>query len=90
MKIARRFVVRGKVQGVGFRFFTVTCAEALGVAGWVRNTPEGTVEIHAEGTEQQLAELAFDLSRGPRYARVQAVDPEDVPVEGLTDFRQDR
>lgn len=87
---ARRFVVKGKVQGVGFRFFMVTCAEALGLAGWVRNTPEGTVEIHAEGSEEQLNELAFDISRGPRYARVSGVEAREVPPEGLSGFRQVR
>ena len=88
MKIARRYVVRGKVQGVGYRFFAVTCAGALGISGWVRNGADGSVEVHAEGTDDQLREFAFDLSRGARYARVASVDPTDVPVEDLTGFRQ--
>ena len=90
MTVARRFVVRGRVQGVGYRFFALTCAEALGVHGWVRNTAEDTVEVHAEGTAEQIDQLAFDLSRGPRYARVSHIDATDVPVEGHTDFRQVR
>ena len=86
MKAAKRFVVRGRVQGVGYRYFAVTCAKALGVAGWVRNTPAGDVEVHAEGEDKQLQDFAFDLSRGPRYARVSEVDAQDVPLEGHTDF----
>ena len=88
MRTAKRFLVQGRVQGVGFRFFATTCAEALGVAGWVRNTPEGNVEVHAEGDDKQLEQLAFDLSRGPRYARVTRVDAEVRPVENLAGFRQ--
>jgi len=83
---AMRYRVHGTVQGVGFRFFTRTCAEALGVAGWVRNCPDGTVEVHAEADEAVLGEFAFDLSRGPRYARVERVDSEEVPPEGMTGF----
>lgn len=90
MSVARRYVVHGKVQGVGFRFFAVTCAEALGVTGWVRNTPDGTVEVHAEGSDEQLAEFAFDLSRGSRYARVSKIDTHDVGAEGHAAFRQIR
>ncbi len=88
MKVAKDFVVHGRVQGVGFRYFAVTCAEALGVTGWVRNTPDGSVEVHAEGDEDQLRDLASDLSRGPRYARVTRVDAQEAPVEGHITFRQ--
>ena len=83
---ARRFTIRGAVQGVGFRSFAKTCADALGVSGWVCNQPDGTVAVHAEGTEEQLAELAFDLSRGPRFARVQGVEPTDTPAESHAGF----
>ena len=57
--------------------------------GFVRvvcNRPDGTVAVHAEGTEEQLAELAFDLSRGPRYARVRAVEPADATPEDHPGF----
>ena len=83
---ARRFTIRGAVQGVGFRSFAKTCADALGVSGWVCNQPDGTVAVHAEGTEEQLSELAFDLSRGPRFARVQQIDPADAAPESNTGF----
>ncbi|NJN64424.1 MAG: acylphosphatase [Acidobacteria bacterium] len=70
-KKAARFTIHGHVQGVGYRVFARTCAESLGLTGWVRNIEDGTVEAHAEGSEEQLAEFAFDLSRGARYARVE-------------------
>lgn len=90
MKKARKYIVRGTVQGVGYRFFTCTCAEALGVTGWVKNRPDGTVEVLAEGSEEQLKEFEFDLSRGARYARVSGVEKADVPVEGLPGFKMRR
>ncbi len=83
---AMRYRVRGTVQGVGFRFFVRTCAEALGVDGWARNLPDGTVEVHAEGEESSLGEFAFDLSRGPRYARVETVEAEQVESEDCQGF----
>lgn len=83
---ARRFTIRGTVQGVGFRSFAKTCADALGVSGWVCNQPDGTVAVHAEGSEEQLHEFAFDLSRGPRFARVQGVEPVEVVPEASAGF----
>ena len=73
-------IVHGKVQGVGYRVFARTCAEALGVRGWVRNNEDGTVDAHAEGSPQQLEEFAFDLSRGARYARVARIERLDAEV----------
>jgi len=83
---ARRFTVRGKVHGVGFRSFAKTCADALGVTGWVCNLPDGAVLVHAEGSEEQLTEFAFDLSRGSRFARVQGIEPSDAPSESPSTF----
>jgi acylphosphatase len=79
--------VHGKVQGVGYRFFAFTCAEALGIAGWVRNAADGTVEAFAEGSEGQLREFAFDLRRGPRYGRVARLDEESADLQGLESFK---
>ncbi|UCF66514.1 MAG: acylphosphatase [Acidobacteriota bacterium] len=87
MKQARRFLVHGKLRKVGYRSFAKTCAEALGLAGWVRHTAEGAVEAHAEGNEQQLSEFAFDLSRGSRYARVERVEQAPCGAEGLSGFQ---
>ena len=85
---ARRFVVRGRVQGVGFRFFVEREAHMLGIAGWVRNNFDGTVEVLAMGTREQLMGLRSRLREGPRAARVDAVDESEAkPIPGLTAFR---
>ena len=84
----RRYVVRGRVQGVGFRFFVEREAHMLGIAGWVRNNFDGTVEVLAMGTREQLMGLRSRLREGPRAARVDAVDESEAkPIPGLTAFR---
>jgi len=85
---ARRYVVRGRVQGVGFRFFVEREAHMFGLAGWVRNNPDGTVEVLAMGTREQLLGLRSRLCEGPRAARVDDVEEfEAKPIPGLTAFR---
>jgi len=85
---ARRFVVRGRVQGVGFRWFVEREARNLGIAGWVRNNSDSSVEILAMGTRDQLAGLRSRLHEGPRAARVDDVEESEAkPVSGLTTFR---
>ena len=85
---ARRFLVRGRVQGVGFRWFVEREAHILGVAGWVRNNSDGSVEVLAMGTRDQLAGLGSRLREGPRAARVDDVEESEAhPVEGLHSFR---
>src|SRR5512146_324675 len=66
---ARRFVVRGRVQGVGFRWFVEREAHMLKIAGWVRNNHDGSVEVLAMGTRDQLLGLRSRLREGPRAAR---------------------
>jgi len=86
--LARRFVVRGRVQGVGFRWFVEREAHILGIAGWVRNNSNGTVEVLAQGTRDQLSGLRLRLLEGPRAARVDDVEVfEAEPVKGLNSFR---
>ena len=82
MKIARRFIVRGRVQGVGFRFFAIRAANRLGVVGRVKNLPDGTVEAIAEGTAEAIAEFRSELWGGPAYAQVTAVDESDLKPTG--------
>src|SRR5882672_3607944 len=85
---ARRFLVRGRVQGVGFRWFVEREAHTLGIAGWVRNTADGTVEVLAMGTRDQLSGLRTRLREGPRAARVDDVEESEAePVKGLNAFR---
>ncbi len=67
-------IVRGDVQGVGFRYFVQRKAQQLGLAGWVRNNDDGTVEVVAEGGRPDLEQLSRVLWDGPRLARVDSVD----------------
>ena len=82
MKIARRFIVKGRVQGVGYRFFAIRAANRLGVVGRVKNLPDGSVEAVAEGTPDTVAEFRAELWRGPAYAQVTAVDESDIKPSG--------
>jgi acylphosphatase len=89
-QIVRYFLVRGRVQGVGFRWFVHREAAALGLRGWVRNTDDGKVEVVAAGSEAQLAELRAALGRGSRGSRVDAVEQSDLDrkeSEGLKSFQ---
>jgi len=86
--LARRFIVRGRVQGVGFRWFVEREAHMLGIDGWVRNNPDGSVEVLAMGTRDQLSGLRSRLRQGPRAARVDGVEEsESQLVPGLNSFR---
>lgn len=70
-------LARGRVQGVGFRYFTQRAAARLGVLdGYVRNTPDGAVEVVATGDKNKLTEFLSELRRGPSYSRVTTVDAE--------------
>ena len=82
---ARRFIVRGRVQGVGFRWFVEAEAHKLGVAGWVRNNSDGAVELLAIGTAAQLSALQGKLQQGPRAARVDRV--EEIEAEPIPDCK---
>jgi acylphosphatase len=85
---ARRYLVRGRVQGVGFRWFVEREAHILKITGWVRNNPDASVEVLAIGTRDQLSGLRSRLQEGPRAARVDAVEEFDAePVAGLTSFQ---
>ena len=83
---AVRAVVRGKVQGVGFRDATVHRAHELEVMGWVRNGEDQTLQVHAEGSEQALEQLVAFLHDGPLSARVSGVEIEKLAVEGHEQF----
>ena len=85
-KNARRWLVYGTVQGVGFRYFVEAKASALGLSGWVRNLEDGRVEVYAVGPEPALNDLAGALHTGPRMAHVRNVDQQDAPVERLSGF----
>jgi acylphosphatase len=85
---AKRYIVRGRVQGVGFRWFVDHEARQLGLSGWVRNNFDGTVEVLAVGSDEQLQALRRKLERGPRAARVDEVQEFMAEaVAGLNTFR---
>jgi acylphosphatase len=83
---ARRLVVHGSVQGVGYRASLAAEAERLGVTGWVRNRHDGTVEALVVGSPDAVAELTRWAGRGPRFADVSGVDVQDVDPDGSTAF----
>ncbi len=84
---ARRFVVSGRVQGVGFRYFVAREAEALGVGGWVRNLPDGRVEVLATGEADLIEAFEGRLWQGPPHAKVAAVERSDGEAPASPGFR---
>lgn len=77
----RRWVIRGRVQGVGFRWFVMSHADRLKLGGYVRNLPDGSVEVVSLGPETALETLEAQLRRGPSAARVEDVESLQVPLE---------
>ena len=86
-QIARRFFVRGRVQGVGFRYFVQKAAAELGVSGYTANLDDGRVEVYAIGDAPALYELAGRLRVGPRLADVRGVDVEESAIEKVSGFQ---
>jgi acylphosphatase len=85
--VARRVVVSGHVQGVFFRDQTRRTAHRHGVAGWVRNCADGTVEAHLEGPAEAVAEVVRWCRQGPRHATVYELRVRDAEPEGLGGFQ---
>jgi len=84
------FLIQGRVQGVGFRWFVHREASELDLRGWVRNTEDGDVEVVASGSAEDLAELRQSLRRGPRGSRVDRLiehNLDDNEARGLNAFR---
>lgn len=79
--VARRLVIRGRVQGVGYRHATVEAARAIGVAGWVRNRPDGTVEAFAQGARADVDRFVAWCRHGPPLARVDDVEVGEATVD---------
>ena len=87
---ARRFIIDGEVQGVGYRFFALRAAARHQVLGTVRNLANGQVEIIAEGSHESLEEFKKDLATGPQFSEVTSLEEFDIPVTGrYRDFRID-
>ena len=83
---AYRYVVEGRVQGVGYRYYVLRQADAIGVTGFAANRADGSVEVVAEGSEAALADLEARLREGPAFAEVTSVAREAVAERGSSGF----
>jgi len=83
---AKRWLVSGRVQGVGFRYFAQRRADELGLSGWARNLDDGRVEVYAMGPAERLSDLAAALHMGPRMAEVRGVEEMEDTVQLITGF----
>jgi acylphosphatase len=83
---ARRWYVRGRVQGVGYRYFAQHAASALGLAGYAKNLDDGRVEVYAAGPADKLSTMAGMLHQGPRWADVRGVEEQEAEVESRSSF----
>lgn len=79
-------LISGRVQGVFFRVWTKKAAKEFGISGWVRNLPDGRVEIMAEGSKPKLEKFLELVKSGPRLSRVENIDAEWGDAEGLPEF----
>ena len=87
MRVARRFLVSGRVQGVGYRYFAQDAARREGLHGYVTNQDDGTVEVKAEGEAEALERFERQLRQGPSRSRVEHVRIDEVPPDqGNTGF----
>jgi acylphosphatase len=77
----RRYLVSGMVQGVGYRYFAMRAAQRLGIGGYARNLPDGSVEVYALGSASKLAEFRKELERGPQGASVASVVEEAASLQ---------
>jgi acylphosphatase len=83
---ARRWFVRGRVQGVGYRWFAQNAAASLGLSGYARNLDDGRVEVYAVGPAAKLEKLAAMLYKGPRWADVRGVEEQEASVQQYGSF----
>lgn len=88
MLIARRYIISGMVQGVGYRFFAQRAAARHQVVGYVRNLKDGRVEAHAEGASQTVEDFKNDLIAGPVYSKVEHIEETVLePTNTYSSFR---
>lgn len=86
MRTAKRLIIEGRVQGVGYRYWAESMAHELALAGWVRNLRDGRVEMVIAGGAEQIAKMIAACRRGPRSARVEQVHEFSQEDEGWLDF----
>ena len=82
----QRYLISGRVQGVGYRAFALFMAQRLGITGWARNLEDGRVEVHAVGSLVQLEEFEQHLRRGPRFADVAGVEVSEAAASSAQEF----
>jgi acylphosphatase len=82
-RVARRFLITGDVQGVGYRFFAQRAAARHQVVGYVKNLSDGRVEALAEGSASQVEAFKHDLATGPRFGRVESVEELNLDPTGI-------
>ena len=87
MKKSYRVTVTGKVQNVGYRFYAARAAQELNIEGFVKNEPDGTVYMEAEGMEDALETFTIWCRRGPQWARVDRLDIQEQPLMNYKGFR---
>ena len=85
--VARRWLIHGRVQGVGYRYFAQRAAGGLGLTGYARNLDDGSVEVYAVGPPDKLSQFAGILRHGPDWADVRGVEESQAPVHNHEAFR---
>ncbi len=91
MLIARKFLINGEVQGVGYRYFAQRAAAAHQVTGYVRNLADGRVEVHVEGTPGGVEAFRHELCAGPKFSRVERLEEINIePTGSYSLFRIER
>lgn len=86
MRVAKHLIVSGRVQGVGFRYFSQETARQYGIKGWVRNLNDGTVELHAEGTEKEIDAFKQALKDGNRFVGVERIEETEAEDQAFRSF----
>lgn len=86
--MVRHLILHGRVQGVFYRDWTVETARSLGLAGWVRNLPDGTVEAHLEGDPPAIRRMVAAMHDGPPQARVDRIEEREAEAKGLEGFQR--
>jgi acylphosphatase len=84
---AKIYLVRGRVQGVGYRDYAQRAASALGLTGYTRNLDDGRVEVYAAGPIEKLSDLAAALRKGPRFSDVRGVEEQEAALQDRSDFK---
>ncbi|WP_215143699.1 acylphosphatase [Exiguobacterium qingdaonense] len=86
MKVAKHLIVSGRVQGVGFRYFSQETAQQIGIKGWVRNQSDGTVELHVEGSEKDIDTFKQALKDGNRFVGVDRIEEGEAEDQAFRSF----